>query len=122
MATIDQADMSPILVIGSTGHVGSQIVAQLSDKGVPVRAMTRKPEVARMPAQVELVQGDLTSPEALEPALNGVDTPFLGLDGAASRIPGNSEKDRKASAAQTSIFRHRSRRRIRFFSSRTLPE
>jgi uncharacterized protein YbjT (DUF2867 family) len=69
--------MSPILVIGSTGHVGSQVVAQLSDKGVPVRAMTRKPGAARLPAQVELVQGDLTSPETLEPALNGVDTLFL---------------------------------------------
>ena len=69
--------MSPILVIGSTGHVGSQVVAQLSDKGVPVRALTRKPGAARLPAQVELVQGDLTSPETLEPALNGVDTLFL---------------------------------------------
>lgn len=69
--------MSPILVIGSTGHVGSQVVAQLSDKGIPVRAMTRKPGAARLPAQVELVQGDLTSPETLEPALNGVDSVFL---------------------------------------------
>ncbi len=69
--------MSPILVIGSTGHVGSQVVAQLSDKGVPVRAMTRKPGVARPSAQVEVVQGDLTSPETVEPALNGVDTVFL---------------------------------------------
>jgi uncharacterized protein YbjT (DUF2867 family) len=69
--------MSPILVIGSTGHIGSQVVAQLSDKGVPVRAMTRKPGAARLPGQVELVQGDLTSPESLEPALNGVDKLFL---------------------------------------------
>ena len=69
--------MAPILVIGSTGHVGSQVVAQLSDQGVPVRALTRKPGVARLPAQVELVQGDLTSPETLEPALNEVDTLFL---------------------------------------------
>src|ERR1039458_9899980 len=69
--------MFPILVIGSTGHVGSQVVAQLGDKGVPVRAMTRKPEGARMHAQVELVQRDLTSLDTLEPALNGVDTLFL---------------------------------------------
>jgi len=69
--------MSPVLVIGSTGHVGSQVVAQLSDKGVPVRAMTRTPGAARLPAQVELIQGDLTSPETLEPALNGVHSLFL---------------------------------------------
>lgn len=69
--------MSPILVIGSTGHVGSQVVAQLREKGVPVRAMTRMPGTAHLPAQVEVVGGDLTSPETLEPALNGVDTVFL---------------------------------------------
>src|ERR1051326_5539402 len=68
--------MPPILVIGSTGHVGSQVVAQLCDKGLPVRAMTRKPGAASS-AQIELVQGDLTSPETLEPALSGVDTLFL---------------------------------------------
>jgi uncharacterized protein YbjT (DUF2867 family) len=39
--------------------------------------MTRKARATRLPAQVELVQGDLTSPETLEPALNGVDTLFL---------------------------------------------
>jgi uncharacterized protein YbjT (DUF2867 family) len=69
--------MSPILVIGSTGHVGSQVVAELSDKGLPVRGMTRNPGAARLPAQADAVQGDLTSPESLEPALNGVDTVFL---------------------------------------------
>jgi len=69
--------MSPILVIGSTGHVGSEVVAQLSDRGARVRAMTRKPESARVPAKVEVVHGDLTQPETLEPALNGVDSVFL---------------------------------------------
>src|SRR4051812_45779354 len=69
--------MSPILVVGSTGHVGSQVVAQLRGKGVPVRAMTRNPGAARLPPQVELVQGDLTAPETLEPALDGVDALFL---------------------------------------------
>jgi uncharacterized protein YbjT (DUF2867 family) len=69
--------MSPILVIGATGHVGSEVTAQLIDKGLPVRAMTRKPGAARLPAQAELVQGDLTSAETFELALNGVDTVFL---------------------------------------------
>jgi uncharacterized protein YbjT (DUF2867 family) len=39
--------------------------------------MTRKPGAARLPSHIELVQGDLTSPETLEPALNGVDSLFL---------------------------------------------
>jgi uncharacterized protein YbjT (DUF2867 family) len=69
--------MSPMLVIGSTGHVGSQVVTQLSDRGVRVRAMTRKPGSAHLPLQVEVAHGDLTLPETLEPVLNGVDSVFL---------------------------------------------
>ncbi len=69
--------MSPILVIGSSGRVGSQVVAQLSDQGLPVRALTRNPQAAGLPSRVELVQGDLTAPETLEPALRGVDSLFL---------------------------------------------
>ena len=84
--------MSPILVIGATGHVGSQVVAQLSDKGLPVRAMTRKPGAVRLPSQVELVQGDLTSPETLEPALNGVDTLFLVWTAPPAAFPGILER------------------------------
>lgn len=69
--------MAPVLVIGSIGHAGSQVVAQLSDKGVAVRALVRRPEAARLPARVEMVQGDLASPATLEPALNGVDSLLL---------------------------------------------
>jgi uncharacterized protein YbjT (DUF2867 family) len=84
--------MPPILVIGSTGHVGSQVAAQLSDKGIPVRAMMRKPDPARLPAQVEAVQGDLTSPETLEPALNSVDTVFLVWTAPPATFPAVMER------------------------------
>jgi uncharacterized protein YbjT (DUF2867 family) len=79
--------MAPILDIGSTGHVGSQVVAQLSDKGLPVRALARKPGATRLPAHVEFVQADLTSPETIEPALNGVDTVFLVWTAPAATFP-----------------------------------
>ena len=69
--------MSPVLIIGSTGHVGRQVVTQLSDRGVPIRAMARKPAAACLPSHAELVQGDLTAPQTLEPILDGVDTMFL---------------------------------------------
>ena len=40
------AHLDPVLVIGATGRIGRQVVAQLLDAGVPVRALTRRPEAA----------------------------------------------------------------------------
>ncbi|MFB7942768.1 NmrA family NAD(P)-binding protein [Streptomyces sp. NPDC004779] len=62
-----------ILVTGATGNVGRNIVEQLVAKGVEVRALTRNPATAGLPAQVEVVQGDLTDPASLASAFDGVD-------------------------------------------------
>jgi uncharacterized protein YbjT (DUF2867 family) len=61
-----------ILVTGATGTVGRQIVAQLVERGLPVRALTRNPAAARLPAAVEVAYGDLAAPQSLTPALEGV--------------------------------------------------
>ncbi|MFI6167765.1 SDR family oxidoreductase [Nocardia sp. NPDC051052] len=66
-----------VLVIGATGHVGGQVVSQLAASGTAVRAFARKPEAASFPAGVEVVPGDLTAPETLVPALDGVDAVYL---------------------------------------------
>ncbi len=66
-----------ILVIGATGHVGRQVVAQLTRVGAPVRALVRDPAEAALPAGVEIVRGDLLRPETVEPALRGVDAVFV---------------------------------------------
>jgi uncharacterized protein YbjT (DUF2867 family) len=42
-----------------------------------VRALVRKPEAARLPEGVEVVGGDLTVPETLDAALEGIDSVFL---------------------------------------------
>ncbi|HYU04361.1 MAG TPA: NAD(P)H-binding protein, partial [Jatrophihabitantaceae bacterium] len=65
------------LVIGATGHVGRQVVAQLASAGAFVRALARDPAAADLPAGVDVVRGDLLRPETLEPALRGVDAVFL---------------------------------------------
>jgi nucleoside-diphosphate-sugar epimerase len=55
----------PVLVTGGTGRVGSAVVGLLVDAGVPVRVLTRRSEAAAMlPADVEVVTGDLTVPES----------------------------------------------------------
>src|SRR5215831_11732905 len=69
--------MNRILVIGATGNVGSQVISQLIPTNVRVRALTRNPESANLPAQVEIVRGDLTIPDTLDRSLDDVDTVFL---------------------------------------------
>ena len=49
-----------ILVTGATGNVGRQVVFRLVAAGEPVRALSRHPERAGWPAEVERVAGDLT--------------------------------------------------------------
>ena len=69
-----------ILVTGATGFVGSQVVARLSRRGVPVRALTRSPEKAlRLAAQpgVTAAVGDLGQPATLAEALRGVTRAML---------------------------------------------
>lgn len=69
-----------ILVTGATGNVGGQVVAQLRDRGgVRVRALTRDPSRAALPDDVEVVGGDLSDPESLDAALDGVDAVFLSF-------------------------------------------
>jgi uncharacterized protein YbjT (DUF2867 family) len=66
-----------ILVTGATGHVGAEVVGQLLERGLPVRAMTRRPEGVRFPEGVEVVQGDCDEPESLRKAFEGVERAFL---------------------------------------------
>ena len=66
-----------IVVTGATGTVGRQVVMQLSERGTPVRALTRDPGSAGMPAGVEVMRADLADPASLEPHLAGADSVFL---------------------------------------------
>jgi uncharacterized protein YbjT (DUF2867 family) len=67
-----------VLVTGATGRVGRGVVDLLRAAGVPVRALTRRPAAAAgLPADVEVVTGDLTVPESLDAALRGVSAVFL---------------------------------------------
>lgn len=66
-----------ILVIGATGHVGGQVAAQLTTTGAAIRALVRDPAAASLPSSVEVAPGDLTKPDTLAAALDGVDAVFL---------------------------------------------
>jgi uncharacterized protein YbjT (DUF2867 family) len=68
-----------ILVTGATGTVGREVVRLLHTSGSKVRALSRNPEKGNFPAGVEAAAGDLTKPETLSAALEGVEKVFWVL-------------------------------------------
>ncbi len=79
--------MSRVLVTGATGRIGREVVAGLLAAGAQVRALTRNPAGARLPAGVEVVAGDLTLPESLDAAFDDVDAVFLVWTAPAATAP-----------------------------------
>lgn len=75
-----------ILVTGSTGRIGAQVVAQLAASGASVRALTRTPQKAGFPAGVTAVRGDLLDADAMRLALAGVNTLFLLVSNAPDEL------------------------------------
>ena len=66
-----------ILVTGATGTIGRPLIDVLVDQGAEVRAVTRDPRAAGLPADVELVEGDPSRPDTVAPYLEGVTALFL---------------------------------------------
>ncbi|MVU77075.1 SDR family NAD(P)-dependent oxidoreductase [Nocardia sp. ET3-3] len=66
-----------IVITGATGTIGSEVVRQLAERGVKVRAVTRNPEAARLPEGVEVVRGDYLDPESMAAAFDGAQAAFL---------------------------------------------
>lgn len=79
--------MKPILVTGATGTVGRQVVSRLLATDAQVRALTRNPEAAGLPPEVEVLRGDLTVPADLDRCLDGVDAVFLVWTAPANAVP-----------------------------------
>jgi uncharacterized protein YbjT (DUF2867 family) len=78
------------------------VVDQLLGAGVPVRALTRRPAAAGLPAAVEVVAGDLTVPESLDAGLAGVGAVFLVWTAPPATAPAVVE--RLASHARRVVF------------------
>src|SRR5271157_3472392 len=74
-----------VLVVGATGSIGRLVVEEAVRQGYVVRALVRTPSKARkFSAQVEVISGDVTRPETLTAAVDGIDAIVftLGSDGA----------------------------------------
>jgi uncharacterized protein YbjT (DUF2867 family) len=62
-----------ILVTGATGNVGREVVDFLLADSQTVRAVTRDPATAALPAAAHVVRGDPSRPTTLTSALRGVE-------------------------------------------------
>ncbi len=82
----------PILVIGATGTVGTELVTQLVQAGRYVRTLTRNPQKAdKFGSNVEVMVGDLNDQKSLIAPMQGVDRFFL--------ITASTQQDKNALAA-----------------------
>jgi len=67
-----------VLVTGARGNVGSLLVPELIKRGADVRIFTRKqPNPDAYPKKVEIAIGDLSDPESVARAMEGIDKLFL---------------------------------------------
>ena len=64
-----------IFIAGATGFVGGHLVSDLIAKGHKVRCLVRSEKAAASlsPPDVEVVRGDITSPESLKDVLSPED-------------------------------------------------
>lgn len=96
-----------ILVVGSTGSVGTSVVRRLTAKGQPVAALVRDPgsEKARTLERegATLVTGDLKDAASVERALEGVDTVICTASSTMSRRDGDSLETVDGKGVQTLI-------------------
>lgn len=70
--------MKTVLVTGSTGFIGSNLIAELTRRGISVRAFHRPNSDAAMldGSDSEHFRGDLLNPASLRDAMRGCDTVF----------------------------------------------
>lgn len=69
-----------VLVIGATGSIGRLVVQEAVRQGHTVRALMRTSRGTHFPAGVEVVVGDVTRPETLAPAFEGIDAVVLTVN------------------------------------------
>jgi uncharacterized protein YbjT (DUF2867 family) len=84
-----------ILVAGSTGILGSEIVRQLREQNQPVRALVRKTSDPDKVARLEnlgaaIVEGDLTDRASLDAVCQGIETVVTTVTTTMSQTPGDT--------------------------------
>ena len=94
-----------ILITGATGNNGTELIKQLSARGVPLRAFVRNRAGERTVAlpEVELVEGDVAKPDTFKHALEGVERLFPLIPSSSDVLQQRNFVD----AAKRSGVKHR---------------
>jgi uncharacterized protein YbjT (DUF2867 family) len=100
------------LVTGATGYIGGHLAGLLVERGQTVRALARKPEKLRDAPwrdKAEVVRGDLSDPDSLVAAFDGVDVVYYlvhSMGTSSDFVRAEEESARNvAAAAQTAGVR-----------------
>ena len=78
-----------ILVTGATGYIGGRLVPRLLERGYEVRCLARHPGdlEGRLPAEAELLEGNVLHPRDLERAMKGVSAAYYLVHSMAGQGP-----------------------------------
>ena len=87
-----------VLLTGSTGYVGGALLPELLSQGHHVRCLARDAARAKekLPAEAEIVEGDVLKPDTLPAAVEGIDVAFYlvhSMEGASG--DGFAARDRE---------------------------
>lgn len=82
-----------ILIVGSTGFVGSHLIKQLDLKNHNVTAFSRSATEDQFPDNVDVFNGDLSDPTSIEGLCDGIDVAYYLIHSLTSK--NFKEKDRR---------------------------
>lgn len=108
-----------VLIIGATGHLGKPVVKEFIAAGYQVRALVRRPNLARpqLPAGVELITGDIFDEKSLRAAIREGDLIYLNLSVAQNESKSQMHTEQEGLETLLRIAREKKVTRVGFLSS-----